>query len=60
MVTLKKNLRLKRYLYAFFVFSMAVQTIMLVAVYFGEEEINWGNNEAKTSGLIISILVIQL
>ncbi|KJD36258.1 MFS transporter permease [Tamlana sedimentorum] len=57
---LKLNLRLKRYLYAFFVFSMAVQTIMLVAVYFGEEEINWGNNDEKTSGLIVSILVIQL
>lgn len=57
---LKLNLRLKRYLYAFFVFSMAVQTIMLVAVYFGEEEIAWGNAGAKTTGLIVSILVIQL
>ncbi|MEO1032731.1 MAG: MFS transporter [Bacteroidota bacterium] len=57
---LKGNLRLKRYLYAFFVFSMAVQTIMLVAVYFGEEEIAWGSDDAKTMGLIISILVIQL
>ncbi|WP_296316831.1 MFS transporter [Winogradskyella sp. UBA3174] len=57
---LKLNLRLKRYLYAFFVFSMAVQTIMLVAVYFGEEEINWGTDEAKTTGLIVSILVIQV
>ncbi|NNE32137.1 MAG: MFS transporter [Winogradskyella sp.] len=57
---LKVNLRLKRYLYAFFVFSMAVQTIMLVAVYFGEEEINWGSDEAKTTGLISSILVIQI
>jgi UMF1 family MFS transporter len=57
---LKQNLRLKRYLIAFFVFSMAVQTIMLVAVYFGEEEIAWGDNEAKTFGLIVSILVIQL
>ncbi|MFC0604813.1 MFS transporter [Winogradskyella pulchriflava] len=59
-VQLKKNLRLKRYLYAFFVFSMAVQTIMLVAVYFGEEEIAWGSDDAKTTGLIVSILVIQL
>ncbi len=59
-VDLKGNLRLKRYLNAFFVFSMAVQTIMLVAVYFGEEEINWGSDEAKTTGLIVSILVIQL
>ena len=57
---LKQNLRLKRYLVAFFVFSMAVQTIMLVAVYFGEEEIAWGTSDAKTQGLIVSILVIQL
>ena len=57
---LKQNLRLKRYLGAFFVFSMAVQTIMLVAVYFGEEEIDWADNEEKTMGLIVSILIIQL
>jgi len=54
------NLRLKRYLLAFFVFSMAVQTIMLVAVYFGEEEIAWASSSEKTTGLIISILVIQV
>ena len=54
------NLRLKRYLAAFFVFSMAVQTIMLVAVYFGEEEIAWGDSSEKTMGLIVSILIIQL
>jgi UMF1 family MFS transporter len=59
-IQLKENLRLKRYLAAFFVFSMAVQTIMLVAVYFGEEEIAWGGSDAKTQGLITSILVIQL
>ncbi|WP_405572303.1 MFS transporter [Winogradskyella sp. Asnod2-B02-A] len=59
-IQLKENLRLKRYLVAFFVFSMAVQTIMLVAVYFGEEEIAWGDAEAKTFGLIVSILIIQL
>ncbi|MBW2937944.1 MFS transporter [Aureisphaera sp. CAU 1614] len=57
---LKNNLQLRRYLHAFFVFSMAVQTIMLVAVYFGEEEIAWGSDDAKTMGLIISILVIQI
>lgn len=56
---LQQNLRLKRYLGAFFVFSMAVQTIMLVAVYFGEEEIAWGE-DGKTMGLIVSILVIQI
>ncbi|WP_417857147.1 MFS transporter [Xanthomarina gelatinilytica] len=57
---LKLNLRLKRYLAAFFVFSMAVQTIMLVAVYFGEEEISWADDSEKTMGLIVSILVIQI
>jgi len=57
---LKQNRLLKKYLQAFFVFSMAVQTIMLVAVYFGEEEINWGSDDAKTMGLISSILIIQV
>lgn len=57
---LTNNLRLKRYLVAFFVFSMAVQTIMLVAVYFGEEEIAWADTDGKTMGLISSILIIQL
>lgn len=57
---LKQNERLKRYLYAFFVFSMAVQTIMLMAVYFGEKEIVWESNSQKTIGLIVSILLIQI
>jgi len=57
---LKNNLRLKRYLNAFFVFSMSVQTIMLMAVYFGEKEIFWENGGQKTMGLIGSILAIQL
>jgi len=55
-----KNLSfLKRYLGAFFVFSMALQTVMLVAAYFGEQEISWSGDE-KTMGLIISILLIQI
>ncbi len=57
---LGENVRLKRYLGAFFVYSMAVQTIMLIATYFGEEEIEWGSDSERTTGLIISILVIQL
>jgi len=57
---LTHNIRLKSFLYAFFVYSMAVQTIMLMAVYFGEEEISWINNDKKTFGLIISILIIQV
>ena len=39
---------------------MAVQTIMLVAVYFGTEEINWGSGANAKFGLIVSILLIQL
>ncbi|MBY8961713.1 MFS transporter [Flavobacterium sp. D11R37] len=57
---LKQNLTLKRYLGAFFVYSMAVQTVMLVATYFGAEEIAWGEGSAKQMGLIISILLIQI
>ena len=58
--SLSENNVLKRYLYAFFVYSMAVQTVMLVATYFGEQEINWGSDDQKTIGLISSILIIQL
>lgn len=55
-----ENIRLKRYLIAFFVYSMAVQTVMLVAAYFGEQEVNWGGTSEKTIGLIFSILIIQV
>ena len=54
------NRVLKRYLLAFFVYSMAVQTVMLIAAFFGEEEIAWGSDSQRTTGLIVSILVIQL
>lgn len=57
--SLKKQKKLRRYLLAFFVYSMAVQTIMLIATYFGIEELEWGDQDA-TSGLVISILLIQL
>jgi UMF1 family MFS transporter len=57
---LGSQIKLKRYLGAFFVYSMAVQTIMLIATYFGEEEINWGTANERTTGLIVSILVIQV
>lgn len=52
--------RLKRFLPAFFLYSMALQTVLLVAAYFGEQEIAWASTSEKTSGLIISILLIQL
>ncbi len=69
---LQENLALKRYLYSYFVFIMAVQTVMLVATYFGSTEITWRNPEDPTlqgidkifqveeTGLIICILLIQL
>ena len=53
--------RLKRFIFSFFVYSMAIQTIMLVAVYFGA--INWGEGEGAIQaklGLIVSVLLIQL
>jgi len=50
--------RLNRYLTAYFVFSMGVQTVMLMAAVFGDREINWP--EGDRSGMLISILIIQL
>lgn len=55
-----KDAKLKSFLNAFFIYSMAVQTVMLVATYFGEQEINWGTADEKRQGLIVSILMIQL
>ena len=56
---LKKITVIKKYLIAFFIYSSALQTVLLIAAYFGEQEINWPNDE-KTIGLIVSILLIQL
>jgi UMF1 family MFS transporter len=39
---------------------MAVQTVMLVATYFGAQEIQWETKEQSTIGLIVCILIIQL
>lgn len=57
---MQQNLALKRYLNSYFVFSMAVQTVMLVATYFGATEVQWETASQKTTGLIISILLIQI
>ena len=57
---LEHNKPLKRYLTGFFVYSMAVQTVMLIATYFGAQEIAWQSKSESTTGLIICILVIQL
>lgn len=56
---LKHDKPMRTYLTAFFVYSMAVQTIMLIATYFGIEELDWGETDS-TTGLIVSILLIQL
>jgi UMF1 family MFS transporter len=58
-IKIKEDKSLRRFLSAFFVYSMAVQTIMLVATYFGIEELEWGETNS-TTGLIVSILLIQL
>lgn len=57
---LRENLALKRYLISFFVYSMAVQTVILISTYFGAQEIEWKSESESTTGLIICILVIQL
>ncbi|RVT75421.1 MFS transporter [Flavobacterium sufflavum] len=57
---LEENVRLKKYLGSFFVYSMAVQTVMLVATYFGAQEIAWESKDQSTLGLIICILLIQI
>ena len=51
---------LKKFLPAFFVYSTALQTVILIATYFGEEEIVWASSEQKTIGLIVSIMLIQI
>jgi len=56
---MQDQLRLKKYLIAFFVYSMGVQTVMLAAAYFAEQELDWGETDKKV-GLITSILIIQL
>jgi UMF1 family MFS transporter len=57
---LNENISLRRYLGGFFVSSMGVQTLMLIATYFGAQEIQWSSKEESTIGLIICILLIQL
>ena len=58
-----KIVELKRFLGSYFFYNMGVQTIMVVAVLFARNEIDWGVGEAaekaKTTSLIISILIIQ-
>jgi UMF1 family MFS transporter len=50
---------MRRFLGAYFFYNMGVQTVMVVAVLFARNEVIWANEEAKTSSLIVSILIIQ-
>lgn len=60
---IKQMPQLKRFLSSYFFYNMGVQTIMVVAVLFARNEIDWGLGEdaekKKTTALIISILIIQ-
>jgi len=53
---IKSHTKLKRFLYSFFMYSMGVQTIMLMAVLFAKKEVFDDDN---TGGLIIAVLIIQ-
>jgi len=55
----KKLPVLKRFLSAYFFYNMGVQTVMVVAVLFARNEVTWPNEQAKTTSLIVSILIIQ-
>jgi MFS transporter, UMF1 family len=52
---LKQYKQLKRYLLAFFIYSMGVQTVMLMAVLFAKKEIVG----LEDGNLIVSVLLIQ-
>ena len=54
---IKTTKRLKRYLISFFLFSMGVQTVMLIAVLFAKKEVF--KEPGDNSGLIIAVLIIQ-
>ena len=56
---LKDIIIIKKFLIAFFIYSSALQTVLIIATYFGEQEVTWEEG-TKTTGLIISILLIQL
>lgn len=54
---LSDQFNLKAFLRSFFVYSMGVQTVMLMAVLFAKKEVEWGDQ--GDAGLIVSILIIQ-
>ena len=61
---LKQIKVIKRFLLSYLLYNMGVQTVMLLAVIFAEKEISWPINpetgKADNSGLIVSVIIIQL
>ena len=57
---IRTSKRFTRFLLAFFIFSFSLQTVLFIASYFGVSEIEWASSSEQTSGLIISILLIQI
>ena len=57
---IRTSKRFTRFLFAFFIFSFSLQTVLYIASYFGVSEIEWASSSEQTSGLIISILLIQV
>jgi len=56
----KSKKQLTRFLISFFFYNTGVQTVMLMAVLFASQEIRWKSPEQGQSGLILSILLIQI
>lgn len=59
---IKATRQLKRFLVSFFLFSMGVQTVMLMAVLFAKKEVFTPDpitGESDTGGLIVAVMLIQ-
>tara|TARA_Y100000991_G_scaffold23146_1_gene14837 strand:+ start:4449 stop:5759 length:1311 start_codon:yes stop_codon:yes gene_type:complete len=59
---LKENNKLKIYLLSFFIFTIPTQTIIILATFFAGDlnEISWVNENARDTGLMIAIIIIQV
>ena len=57
---IKASKKFTRFLTAFFIFSFSLQTVLFIASYFGVTEIEWSSSSEQTTGLIISIILIQI
>ena len=57
---IRSSKKFTRFLLAFFVFSFSLQTVLFIASYFGVTEIEWSSSAEQTTGLIISIILIQI